>query len=55
VTPATVETYNDHRMAMGFALTGLRAPGVVIANPSCVTKTFPGFFETLNALTRSSR
>ena len=51
VTPATVETYHDHRMAMGFALTGLRAPGVVISNPSCVTKTFPAFFETLELLT----
>src|SRR5690606_1750334 len=37
VTPAVVETWNDHRMAMGFALTGLRAPGVVISNPACVT------------------
>jgi 3-phosphoshikimate 1-carboxyvinyltransferase len=55
VTPATVETYNDHRMAMGFALTGLRAPGVVIANPSCVTKTFPTYFETLDDLIHPSR
>jgi 3-phosphoshikimate 1-carboxyvinyltransferase len=54
VTPAVVETYHDHRMAMGFALTGLRAPGVVIANPSCVTKTFPAFFEVLEQLVRSS-
>jgi 3-phosphoshikimate 1-carboxyvinyltransferase len=55
VTPAVVETYDDHRMAMGFALTGLRAPGVVIANPSCVTKTFPGYFEVLDALVQSTR
>jgi 3-phosphoshikimate 1-carboxyvinyltransferase len=55
VTPAVVETYHDHRMAMGFALTGLRTPGVVIANPSCVTKTFPAFFEVLEALVRPSR
>jgi 3-phosphoshikimate 1-carboxyvinyltransferase len=54
VTPATIETYNDHRMAMGFALTGLRAPGVVIANPACVTKTFPAFFSTLEDLVKSS-
>ena len=55
VTPAVVETYNDHRMAMGFALTGLRAHGVVISNPSCVTKTFPAFFDVLDGLVRSSR
>jgi 3-phosphoshikimate 1-carboxyvinyltransferase len=55
VTPAVVETYHDHRMAMGFALTGLRAPGVVIANPSCVTKTFPAFFDVLDALVRPAR
>ncbi len=55
VTPATVETWNDHRMAMGFALTGLRAPGVVIANPACVTKTFPAYFDTLDDLVRDSR
>ena len=50
VGPAVVETYHDHRMAMGFTLTGLRAPGVVIANPSCVTKTFPAFFAVLDDL-----
>lgn len=55
VTPAVVETWNDHRMAMGFALTGLRAPGVTIANPACVTKTFPEFFQVLDDLVRSSR
>jgi 3-phosphoshikimate 1-carboxyvinyltransferase len=55
VTPAVVETYHDHRMAMGFALTGLRVPGVVIANPSCVTKTFPAFFDTLDDLVQLSR
>jgi 3-phosphoshikimate 1-carboxyvinyltransferase len=51
VTPTLVETWDDHRMAMGFALTGLRAPGVTLSNPSCVTKTFPDFFEVLNDLT----
>lgn len=54
VTPAVVETYHDHRMAMGFTLTGLRAPGVVISNPACVTKTFPAFFTTLDALTSNN-
>ncbi|MDQ4044141.1 MAG: 3-phosphoshikimate 1-carboxyvinyltransferase [Chloroflexota bacterium] len=55
VTPAVVETYNDHRMAMGFALTGLRSPGVVISNPACVTNTFPAFFEVLEGLVRRAQ
>ncbi len=43
--PATINTYNDHRIAMGFALAGLRIPGVVIENPACVGKSYPGFWE----------
>ncbi|HEY2411519.1 MAG TPA: 3-phosphoshikimate 1-carboxyvinyltransferase [Pirellulaceae bacterium] len=50
--PATIETYHDHRMAMSFALAGLRIPGVQIANPSCVEKTYPLFFEDLTKLVR---
>lgn len=46
----TVQTYNDHRMAMAFALIGLRVPGITIANPECVHKTFPNFFEKLQEL-----
>jgi 3-phosphoshikimate 1-carboxyvinyltransferase len=42
---AVIETYDDHRMAMSFALAGLRVDGLVIRNPRCVSKTFPGFFE----------
>lgn len=49
-TPAAVQTYNDHRMAMAFSLIGLRVPGVTIENPSCVSKTFPNFFEALSQL-----
>lgn len=45
--PATVETYGDHRMAMSFAITGLRAPGITIAGPECVAKTFPEYFAAL--------
>jgi 3-phosphoshikimate 1-carboxyvinyltransferase len=41
----TVATYDDHRMAMSFALIGLRVPGIRIADPGCVAKTFPDFFE----------
>ena len=40
-----VETYNDHRMAMSLALIGLKVPGVVIDNPGCVAKTYPGFWD----------
>ncbi len=49
-TPATVQTYNDHRMAMAFSLMGLRVPGLTIENPACVAKTFPNFFEVLDTL-----
>ena len=47
---SNVETYNDHRMAMSFALIGLRFDGVTIENPSCVSKTFPNYFEVLDTL-----
>lgn len=43
--PASVETYGDHRMAMAFAVAGLRVPGTVILDPGCVAKTYPGFFD----------
>ncbi len=43
-----VQTYDDHRMAMSFALLGLLQPGIRIANPGCVAKTFPRYFEVLN-------
>jgi 3-phosphoshikimate 1-carboxyvinyltransferase len=45
-----VATYDDHRMAMSFALAGLRIPGVEIANPGCVAKTWPDFFDALERL-----
>jgi 3-phosphoshikimate 1-carboxyvinyltransferase len=48
--PAVIQTYNDHRMAMAFSLIGLRFDGVTIENPSCVSKTFPNFFEVLETL-----
>lgn len=47
-----VETYDDHRMAMSFAVTGLKTAGIKIANPSCVGKTFPDFFERFSAATQ---
>lgn len=50
IQPAIIHTYNDHRMAMAFALLGLRVPGVQIENPSCVNKTFPNYFDVLESL-----
>ena len=46
---AEIETYNDHRMAMCFAILGLKVPGIRIKNPACVKKTFPNFFQKLAA------
>ncbi|MGN1064036.1 MAG: 3-phosphoshikimate 1-carboxyvinyltransferase, partial [Thermoguttaceae bacterium] len=48
---ASIATYDDHRMAMSFALAGLRIPGVVIENPECVAKTYPNFFDDLEKAT----
>lgn len=48
--PSVVETYDDHRMAMAFALIGLRAGGIKIANPSCTAKTFENYFDTFSLL-----
>ncbi len=45
-----IATYDDHRMAMSFALAGLRIPGVVILDPGCVSKTWPGYFEAFAQL-----
>lgn len=47
---AEIDTYNDHRMAMSLALVGLRVPGVVIRDPGCVAKTYPGFWQDLALL-----
>jgi 3-phosphoshikimate 1-carboxyvinyltransferase len=44
---AEIETYNDHRMAMCFAIMGLKIPGIRLKNPACVKKTFPNFFQKL--------
>ncbi len=42
---AAIETYEDHRIAMSFAVAGLKVPGVVIQNPGCVAKSFPDFWQ----------
>jgi 3-phosphoshikimate 1-carboxyvinyltransferase len=44
IIPTAVETYKDHRMAMAFAVTGLKVPGIEIKDPSCTAKTFPDYF-----------
>lgn len=48
--PAVIQTYNDHRVAMSFAVTGLRAKGIIIDNPECCKKTFPDYFEIIDSL-----
>jgi 3-phosphoshikimate 1-carboxyvinyltransferase len=50
LTGCAVDTYNDHRMAMSLALVGLKVPGVVVRNPGCVAKTYPGFWQDLEKL-----
>jgi 3-phosphoshikimate 1-carboxyvinyltransferase len=47
---ATLDTYNDHRMAMSMSLIGLRIPGIIVKDPACVGKTYPGFFRDLETL-----
>jgi len=49
-----IDTYRDHRMAMSFALAGLRIPNVRINDPGCVEKTYPQFFNDLGRLTKSA-
>ncbi|MEM1212410.1 MAG: 3-phosphoshikimate 1-carboxyvinyltransferase [Planctomycetota bacterium] len=50
-SPVLIETYDDHRMAMSFAVAGLRHPGIHLADPACVNKTYPTFFDDLAKLT----
>lgn len=52
--PALVDTYDDHRMAMSFALLGLVHSGIVIDNPGCTSKTYPDFFADLARLCEES-
>ncbi len=47
---AAIDTYNDHRMAMAFAVAGMRLPGLVINHPEVVNKTFPTFWKCLERL-----
>lgn len=49
---AEIDTYDDHRMAMGLAIAGLVVPGVVIRDPDCTAKTYPNYFADLERITR---
>lgn len=51
----SIDTYEDHRMAMGFSLLGLRTEGIVINDPGCCKKTFADYFETLEAAMETIR
>lgn len=53
VNASEVETYDDHRMAMGFSLVGLRADGIVIRDPGCCRKTFENYFEVLEEVIKN--
>jgi 3-phosphoshikimate 1-carboxyvinyltransferase len=48
--PTRFDSHGDHRMAMSLSLIGLRTPGIEIAGPACVAKTYPRFFEDLSTL-----
>lgn len=55
ITPAEIETYDDHRMAMCFSVLGLAREGIKIKDPACVNKTYPGFFADLELLRQGVR
>jgi 3-phosphoshikimate 1-carboxyvinyltransferase len=48
--PTRIETYADHRIAMSFALAGLKIGGITILDPDCTAKTWPGYWEVLASL-----
>jgi 3-phosphoshikimate 1-carboxyvinyltransferase len=50
VSPARVETYDDHRMAMSFTLIGLKQAGVTILDPKCTSKTFPNYWDVIEQM-----
>ncbi len=53
ISPAEIETYDDHRMAMSMALVGLKAAGIAIKNPACTAKTYPLFWQDLGRFSAS--
>ncbi len=52
INSGVVETYDDHRIAMSFSLIGLKTGGIKISNPMCCRKTFEGFFDLLDDITK---
>ena len=51
---ARIDPHGDHRIAMAFAVLGLRVPGIVVENPDCVAKTCPSFFDLWSAVERGA-
>ncbi len=51
LTPAAIDTYNDHRVAMCFSLAAFGCDGIVINDPGCTAKTFPDYFDRFNTIT----
>jgi 3-phosphoshikimate 1-carboxyvinyltransferase len=51
IQPATIDTYNDHRMAMAFSLAALGNAEITINDPGCTSKTFPNYFEVFKQIT----
>jgi 3-phosphoshikimate 1-carboxyvinyltransferase len=54
IAPARIATYDDHRMAMSFALAGVMADGITILDPGCVAKTYPRFWDDLKKVASPS-
>lgn len=55
INPTTIETYEDHRVAMAFSLLGLKSEGIIIDNPDCCKKTFEEYFKVLDDLLERSK
>ena len=55
VMPARVKTYEDHRMAMAFTLTGLKTGVITIEDPQCCKKTFEDYFQIIDGITSQSK
>jgi 3-phosphoshikimate 1-carboxyvinyltransferase len=53
--PSAIDTYDDHRMAMSFALAATKAAGVTIKDAQCVNKTYPRYFEDLGRVLSAGR
>jgi len=53
--PSRIQTYDDHRIAMAFAILGLKSDGIVLENPACVEKSYPEFWEHLESVCLQNR